>query len=320
MRTENISISSIDLQDTYYKYGSDIIPQGLNESIERFAILNPVKLIRENDRYRVICGWKRLYIISNFPDRDLVPSCVYNSGELSIPDCILIAFYDNFHRINELDKALLIKMLSEKGGISHEMILKEYLPVFGIPASYKNLEKFIALSKLEDVIKRSFYENIYSIDHLFLFSEIEKEHERHAIFDLVFKQYRYNINETREVVRNIREIASRENINIDDLVEEIANDKTGNIGKHEFRRILKKRRYPKISSIENDFSELIKQMDMDNSITLKHHPTFESNELEFRIRFDDTEQLSSSLNSIAKEVDRGKIQRIINFVREGHGT
>ena len=317
MNIENVPLYKIDRDDQFFRFGSDIIHEDLKLSIKRFGILNPVKLIRNNDRFTVLCGWKRLHVVTSLNNFEYLPAYVYSPDEISIPDFILLAYYDNYHRINELDKALIIKMMVEKGNVTRESLLSDYMPLLGIPASFRNLEKYSALSSLDKDILNSFYQEKYSIDHLCLFSEIEDPDERNTIYKKIFLKKRFNLNESREVLKNIREIARKEGKNINSLLEEITSDLDDIPGKQDLRRILKERRYPKLSAAENKFTRLLKTMEYDPNVLLKYDQNFESNELEFRIRFNDPYQLENSIKRLKTEIQNGKIKKIIDFIRMG---
>lgn len=314
---QEVEISSIDLKDQKYKYGTSHIPEELARSIDQLGILNPVKLLRSVNGYTVITGWKRILLCHKQKKSKLINALVFDQDGLSETDIILISIYDNYGRLNDLEKAELLKMLRVYADLSKEDIAKNYMPLLGIPGSYRNYEKYLALADLSDEIKESYYSEKYSIEHLFLLSDMFNPDERTCVYRNTFDRYRLNLNESREILKNIKEIALRERIGIYDIMDEIFCSGNSNITKSDFRTILKKRRNPLLGRLESEFRNLMCTLDTGENISLFHHPYFETNDLELRIRIKNSDELKNSLELLNKEIKNGKIDSLLDFIKKG---
>lgn len=314
-----VEISSIELDNKRYRFGPVAPDQRLVRSLGKQGILNPVKLLEENGKFTVLSGWKRILVCSRNNIARTVPAAVYDPSVTSEIQRILILLDDNYERLNDLDKAEIIRMLNSYTGLSEEDIIKLYLPLSGIAPSRKNYDKYLSVSLLSEDIKESFHEGRYSFEHLELFSGIQDDNDRDIIFREIFCCFRFNLNESREVIKNLLEIASRDKNDTGSILEEIFTSSGTDLSKNEFIKMLRNRRNPTICRMNKEFNEIAGSINTDENTSLIHHPYFERNDLEFRISFRTLDDLKQSVTKLTDEIDKGSVGNLLDFIRTGGG-
>ena len=152
--------------------------------------------------------------------------------------------------------------------------------MLGINPSHKNLIKYSAVSRLENIIKHAFFEDKLSFEQLIMLSEIESPEIRQKIYVKILSRYRFNNNETRELIKEIIEILNRDKLGFDDLIKNVFKKIGDKATKAELRKELKNLRYPNLSKVYGTYNSRLKDLNLSDNTKIKHHPFFESNNLE----------------------------------------
>jgi hypothetical protein len=132
----------------------------------------------------------------------------------------------------------------------------------------------------------------------------------HAAVDALtelFARLPMGLNKQREVLQYLTDIAARENVSIDYLLEEAAlkriidnPDRDGNLKARQLRTYLKYRRNPNLVRTEQKFQENIAQLRLENNITIAHPPYFEGDTYTLSMRFKSLDQLKELLETFQK--------------------
>jgi hypothetical protein len=153
MLTKQVSLSEIDLKDKTYLL-SDIVPdQKLIQSISELGLLNPVKLIKKNNGYIVITGWKRINVMLQLGSES-VYSQIYNNDELLTEQICRLIYTDNKDRITELEKAEMLRQICSSAGSYEKNIIENVLPFLGLNPTLNNLKKYLTIAALETELKK----------------------------------------------------------------------------------------------------------------------------------------------------------------------
>lgn len=316
MKVEAIEISLIDQEDNKYLIGPLKFDSSLERSIKEIGLINPIKLISKASGYQVLTGWKRLKIFEKL-EIEKVNARIYDQEELTSDQIYKIIYFDNKERITELEKAEIILRFVEDISLEEEKVIKDILPLLGIKPSHKNLVKYSAVSKLENIIKHAFFEDKLSFEQLIMLSEIESPEIKQKICVKILSRYRFNNNETRELIKEIIEILNRDKIGFDDFIKNVFKKIGDKATKGEFRKELKNLRYPNLSKVYGTYKSRLKDLNLSDKTTIKHHPYFESNNLELEIKINSSDELKESIKQLLDEVDMGKIDSLIKAVKEG---
>lgn len=316
MKAELIKTELIDGDDKTLLISPGLFDDKLVLSIEQIGFLNPIKLIEDNGFYKVITGWKRLKICEELGINEIL-SKVYGSDELSKEEILKIIYFDNIYRLTELEKAELISKFKHYALIEDNKIIEEILPLLSINSSRKNLEKYLKVSALEKPLKEAFFDEKISFEQLQMLSEIEDSNLRIDIFENLLRRFRFNNNETRDLLKDTVEILNRDKISLSDLLRVIFDKLDSKASKNDFRKGLKGVRFPSLTEVEKVYKSNLDDLGLTDQVKIKHHPYFESNDLELSFKVKSSKDLRENLEKLSDEIDKGKVDRLLKTLREG---
>lgn len=315
MKFEAVQIKALDFHDETFLVSSSDDDTGIQISIEELGVINPPSLRRNGGKYQIICGWRRIKVCKQLGYEE-IPSIVYEMDELSDEECLKFVLYDNQQRLNEIDKAELIFKFKLICDFNDNDLIQKVLPLVGIGATRKNLERYMSLTGLESEIKEACYTEKISLEQVVSLSEVEGD-KRLEILRRILKRFKFNNNETREMIRDLVAVASRDKVSIGKIIDRISSEIGGSGGKSDFRYALRRLRYPTLSKVEENYKTCLSAFNLPKDITLFHSPFYEGNDLEIRLTFGTSDRLSELLSYLSSVVDDRSIEKLLNIVKEG---
>jgi len=317
MITKKVALSEIDLKDTTYLL-SDVAPdQKLIDSITDIGLLNPVKLIKKDKNYIVLAGWKRIHVLLQLGNES-VYSQIYENDELLTEHICVLIYTDNKERITDLEKAELLKMISNSDYYNEKNIVQKILPVFGLNPTLNNLKKYISIASLKPELKKACMNEELTIEQLKLLSEIDDPEFRDGIYNYFLKEYKFNNNETRDLIKELNTISKREKQPVEELAQKIYKENNGKADKNTIRKTVKIICYPKLTKTELKYNELVKNLNLGNSSRLVNHPYFESNEIELRIKIKEKNDLIEDIEKLKASIVDGRVDELLKLIKEGN--
>lgn len=315
MKYEAVQLKALDFHDKTFLISSPDDDTSIQNSIEELGVINPPSLRRNGDKYQIICGWRRIKACQQL-GYDEISSIVYEMDELSDDDCLKFVLYENQRRLNEIDKAELILKYKRLCDLNDNDLIQKVLPLIGIGATRKNLERYMSLTGLESEIKEACYTERISLEQVLSLSEVDGD-KRLEILRRILTRFKFNNNETRETIRDLAAVASRDKLSIGRIIDRISSEIGGSGGKNEFRHSLRKMRHPTLSKVEENYNTCLSAFNLPKGITLYRSPFFEGNDLEIRLTFGTSDTLSELLSYLSSVVDDGSIEKLLNIVKEG---
>jgi hypothetical protein len=315
MKFEAVQLKALDLHDKTFLIGSSDDYNGILHSVDELGVINPPSLRRRGDRYQIICGWKRIKVCYQLGYGE-IPSVVYERHELSDEDCLKFVFYENQHRLNDIEKSELVFKFKFLCDLNDNELIQKILPLIGIGATRKNLERCKSLAGLESEIKEAYYKERISLEQVISLSEVDAD-QRLEILGRILERFKYNNNETREVIRDLLAVASRDKSSIGRIIDRISSEIGGFGGKNQFRLALRRLRYPTLSKVEENYQTCLSSLNLPKDIGIYHSPFFESNDLEIRLRVGASDRLSELLSYLSSVVHDRSIEKLLNIVKEG---
>jgi ParB/RepB/Spo0J family partition protein len=315
MKYEAVQIEALDFHDKTFLISPPDNDTSIQNSIEELGLINLPSLRSNGDKYQIICGWRRIKVCMQL-GYDEIPSVVYKMDELSDEDCLKFVLYENQRRLNEIDKAELILKFQRLCDLNDNELIQKVLPLFGIGATRKNLERYMSLTGLEGEIKEACYTEKISSEQVLSLSEVDGD-KRLEILTRILKRFKFNNNETREMIRDLAAVASRDKLSIGRIIDRISSEIGRSGGKNEFRHALKRLRHPTLSKVEENYNTCLSGFNLPKGITLYRSPFFENNDLEVRLTFGTSDRFSELLSYLSSVVDDGSIEKLLSIVKEG---
>lgn len=310
-----VPIDNIDLDDDAYLITTEGILPPLLESIRTVGLINPPLLKKRNDqRYRIICGRRRILSCQKLGWSELPARIAPDT--LADVDCLKLAISDNrSHRsLNLIEQSRGIVKLTPL--LPEEDRFKTTCLLLNIPLNQKVFQKIKGLSTLPDAVQNGILQGELSLEGavaLFPFGPLEQI----AFFEL-FKGLNLSQSKECELITLIDEIARHEAVSPIEVIEsepilEIMGEKGRNRSEktRKVRACLKHMRFPAVMEAEDHFFANLKRLKLGNSIQLSPPPYFEGTTYKLHFSFKSLEELKQQLEVLTKSAKKPAFRRIM---------
>lgn len=314
MKIEPVPLSSINTGDHTFIAGYKGGISHVRDSISEIGLINFPVLRIHGETVQVVTGWKRIMAASEL-GWDSITAKIYEPGELSDEASLKYIYHDNSDRMDDMELAeLMVKFRDMLGKDDREMI-RDVLPFLGIPPSRKQYDRYLGLESLEYPVKDAYYSQRITIEQCQMLSETTVR-EKTVLLTRVLDKYKLNVNESRQVIKDIEEIALRDKRDLTELLDGVE-ETTGEGGKDGIRAELRKMRYPSLSRVEKSYTEALKDLNLPPDVNIVTSPHFEGDHIEIRIRVSTPEGLTKAISRIEAACSEGAVGRLLSIVREG---
>jgi hypothetical protein len=218
--------------------------------------------------------------------------------------------------MNEIEKAMVLVRLNRY--VKKDTLMKEFMPMLGIPGNKQNLDIFLRAPKLEEQIRTSIATERISLRVAGFMMTLDSG-DRLKVNEL-FTGLRLSFNQQWEVIQWIVEIASREGrppkeILEDDALTEIMNNSemSNPIKSKTIVKILRKRRFPTVVKAENAFKKGISRLSLPQGLKIIPPLFFEGKKYRLEIGFTQGEELKEKVERLFRQPG---LERITDFWKE----
>jgi ParB family chromosome partitioning protein len=313
-KEDTVPLSAINTNDSYYRITTDTSVEDLVTSIEVVGLLNPPFLSRQHSGYRIVAGFRRINACqrlgwSNIEARILEPV------ETGL-ECIKIAVSDNsFQRslnLIEISRSIgLIRSVIEDDGI-----LLETATQLGLPNNLSILKKAETLFHLPWPIQEGVLYGSISLAMAFSLARLKDDDA--VGFAEIFNTLSLSLNKQREILTLTQEIATRDDISIQELLKEkeikdlIVADTIDNGEKiRVLRQYLKRRRFPEITRAETVFANRVKKLKLGSNVQLIPPKNFEGSKYTLKLNFENLADLKKCKTTLDNLVQNQNLATIL---------
>ncbi|MBW1893992.1 MAG: ParB N-terminal domain-containing protein [Deltaproteobacteria bacterium] len=300
-------LSSIDFMDDSYHITTETHIDDLSESIKSAGLINLPLLKKKGSKYTIVSGFRRISALKQL-GRTRIKSRILEPGTEELA-CIKFAIADNsFQRtLNLVENSRALCLLSPFYK-NNDSLTRASIGL-GLPGSPSWSDKIKNICHLPLLLQRAIISGDISLP-MAMELGIMPSDEALAVVKL-FDGLKLSLNKQREILTFIREISLRETLSILDLLEdnrlkEILNDKDlDRVQKTRMIRFnLKKRRFPAIVKIEQEFEAKRKRLNLVHGLKLIPPKNFESTEFMLTMSFKsltDLKNLQTAFNNILED-------------------
>ncbi len=295
----------------------------LSASIQKVGLLNPVRL-REHERgWQIVCGARRVLAFQEL-GRQEIPAQTMKHASCSDEQALLLSLADNAPRPwNPVEQARVLYKFHHLCHWDVERLAREMAPQLGLPPAPELAQKYLSLLSFEDEILLALANGALSPAHAFLLIPLSSP-ERGAIFQEVIQRCSPSLNECREIIDALLDLKVILKKNIPEILQAPALiDLLRSPGKPAreknrlLREQLRRRRYPRLSQLEDQFEAQIKALSLSHQTQIRHAPYFEGNHLEIHLRATTNAGLREALAHLQAAARRGGFQPLFDLVKGG---
>ena len=300
---KTIPIHSISIEDRTFIITTDRNNELLQNSIERVGLLYPPYLYYNKNAqyYQIVCGLRRIRACITAGWKEISANIIDPGSDEK--ELFLLSLYDNLsHRVlDPVEQArAALKLLAY---YAEDTVIREYLPLMGLPPHEKAFAHLLGVAHLEPVIQDGMVQGKICEAVAAKLAYL-KEEDRKALFGL-FSRIHLSASKQEEIVSYCMDISLREEIGYNTILQEreiqkiIAEDKVPLSQKGDrIRAHLRKRRFPRLSQYEEKFLQQRKNLRLPAGVQLLPPPSFEGGRFRFEIEFNHTGDLQQKAEAV----------------------
>jgi len=310
-----VNLSQIDFNDDAFRITTEKQVDDLMHSINHVGIMHPPLLLKKEETYTIVCGFRRIEACRRL-NWSKLEAMVFESDTIRLK-CIKYAITDNaFQRpLNLIEKSRSIDMLSDFFKDINR--LSEELSVLGLSEHPSMIKKLKGICHLPDPLQNSILSNTISLAML---SELAGMSEEDAKgFIKLFNTLKLSLNKQREIVTMVKEIAMREDKSILEVIEEyhlkkilMDEDLDKNQKAHDIRIYLKQRRFPTIDNIEKSYEKYRQKLNLEKGFKLIPPINFESPTYTLQLSFNNMTQLKGFKTAFDALIENPYLKKIVD--------
>ncbi|MFH1075731.1 MAG: ParB N-terminal domain-containing protein [Pseudomonadota bacterium] len=315
--TISIPVGLVDINDHTFVITTPVPGISLLESIRTFGLINPPLVKKRSDgQYQILCGIKRMACCKMLEQKKVGVQTV--PKDYADIDCLRLSVLDNLsHRpLNVIEQSRGIERLSSI--LPDESLFEEGCNLLCVPKNRKVFDKTRGLCALPAIIQEAVEQERLSFEGSVALYPFDQE-DRLAFFNAM-QQLSLSQNKECEFIRLVNEIARREGITISQTLSDkplkeiiLANEKLNRAEKtRAAREYLKRRRFPVMARMENQFGENVKKLSLGERVRIDHPLGFEGGDYSISFSFKDIDELRHILKKIQTTAENRKAQEIFS--------
>ncbi len=307
--------SRIDVADSTWRISIERPIDGLVKSIGQLGLLNPPFLASSQSRYRVVSGFRRILACLELGwkaiDARILPA---NARDI---DVFSLAIADNAqHRdLHLIEQARAAAGLSAFFSDTGE--LAAFAKGLGLSLNKTLVSRLLRINRLPEFMQNRIVSGAVSMTTALEMEALPPEGAE--ALSRLFEEVRPSLNEQKEILALVKDIAGAEEQSIADIISRGAvadirrnggynrKQKTARI-----RSLLKKRRYPAISRFEALFTEKLRNLDLPEKMDFQPPPEFEGQEFSVRFRFQSPAEFGSLVGALERMAQDPNFAAIMN--------
>ncbi len=314
MKKKKLSLKEIFLEDERFRISYYFSLEKLILSIQEVGLLNPPLVALRDKHFILVSGWKRVLACIKLRISSLPVFITEEEDELK---AFLAAFYENLaaREFSLLEKAEILSKL-KKLGEDEKKIVQHYLPLLDIPPTLSHLESYLAFSQFESALKRIIHEKNMPFSSVKLLARFTPQ-VRKSLVPLLLPSGQNKLKGILEDLKEIsrrNEIAPKEILSSKEILDIMESEKLSPLQKADkIRLILKKKRYPALSSQKESFDALLKKLRLPKAIVVKPSPFFEGENFSVNFSFGNNEELKTTLLKLQELASKQKFSPLFKL-------
>lgn len=320
MNIHKAPLSTIDFDDEAFRITEDLELDRVCASLQAVGLIQPVVLLEglEASEYTIVCGFRRLHGLRRLGMSEAAAT-VLPAG-LNMRDIFLKALWDNLaHRqLNALENARVLFTLKHACGVSTDDLVRQFLPMLGLPAHSNVLLAYLSLHELHPDLRR-----LLKAGHMTLATA-----ERLGRLDTAaqaaaagtFAKVRLSASLQREVLDILEDLAAMTHSEIAGILSapEIAGI-AGDLSLSPFQKgeqlhaLLYARRYPRVTGAREKFQAAKAELNLPGTIRVSPDPFFEAPRLRVEFEAGSARTFRQAVESLQTACRSSALERLFDI-------
>jgi len=325
---ERICLEDVDRSDELFSMSFEPDLSRLRESVKRVGILEPLWLREKGGRFQIVGGFRRFDTALSLRE-ERVPALIWKGEQLEDMRAFWMSLHSNVtaRGLNPVEKGLVLGKLLDHFRLSRKEVIRTAMPLLGLEPSEKILSGFLLLNGFPTPLKRYLLSHGASLATVSLLGRFTGEEQESLAGFLA--PLRLGENVLREILTFMWEISRRDGVRVDEVISGEEMRRLLSDGRlsgpqriEAIRRVLREKRYPRLSALEETFRSARKRMRLSPKILLKPPPFFEGNRFRIEIGFETLEEYRAALSELRDlpEESINSLLAIKGYGGDTHGT
>jgi ParB/RepB/Spo0J family partition protein len=313
-----IPLDQIGLTDD--TFSTNFMPDlgSLRSSITELGLLVPVLLRETSGGYRIVSGFRRLSVLHELGIRD-AESRIIDAGGSDEVKLFSIALHENLttRRLNTVETATALHKLVHRFKIEPDLVIRDYLPLFGLETNSKILSTYLSLATMEEEVKRYVLEEEVSRSNIRKLASFSHE-DRLELLPFL-SSMKLGESRLREILTFLEEISRRNQTSVGKVshspdIQEVIHQQglTPSQKTERVKQTLMALRYPRMNQLEEGFDKKRRRLHLPAGVALYHHPYFESKGIRIELQFVTLDEYRSLLSALSLLPEKTEFQELLD--------
>jgi ParB family chromosome partitioning protein len=304
VRYQAISQVDIDTEDLTFRITTRRGIEDLLGSIQKTGLIQPPVLIENPTGYTIVCGFRRIAACRKLGWTRITARILektidrFKTAQFSIADNALQ------RSLNLVEASRALNLLDDFGPDNQQR--REAAEALGLPISQSLAPAVKRICRLPLVVQEGILKDTINLSMALELGGLEPLTAEGLV--RLFDQLKVGLNNQRELLLLLKEIAEREETAIPQLIAEkplqevlktVEMDRA--VKRQKVRSYLRRRRFPAITKAETEYCKWVKQLKLGNNINLIPPKDFEGNTFSMTLRFNNRQDLND-LNKKIEEI------------------
>lgn len=318
MNLKQISSDDVDIKEERFRFSYHFALDRFLLSIKKVGLVNPLVVTIRNHGFVLVTGWKRFYACKELSLSPLPVFVLEQDDDLRV---FLFSLYENLtHRdFNLLEKAEILQKMNR---FIHDerQIVKEYLPLIGIPATLSYLDLYIKISRLEPRWKQVIYDKKMSLPCVELLTKFDAA-ERDLLLPLILP---VGQNKQRQILEDLIQLSKKEEKSPKDILNSqrirstLQSENLSPLQRAEqVHRLLNKESHPFLSALKESFDASLKRACLSKEVKVESSSFFEDGEFSVSFNLSDEQDFHERLVKLQKLVSDKDLLSLFKRIPDG---
>ncbi|MCX8117421.1 MAG: ParB/RepB/Spo0J family partition protein [Desulfobacterota bacterium] len=319
---QTVPLPRIDLRDETFSvnFRPDLKP--LRASLQAVGLLQPVLLVEAEGRYRVVCGFRRLWVWRELGREEVLARMVDPSQRDDL-ELFFLSLQENLttRGFNTVEKAIALWKLVHHFKVEPSEVIRIHLPLLSLEPNEKILKTYLSLAEMEEETQGFVLEEEVSRSNIRLLSQMRPE-DRKGLLSLLVR-LKLGENRLRELLTLFMEISRREGVEIGQIlgrpeIEAVRCDQelTPHQRTERLKKVLWGLRYPRLKALEEAFEARRKGLRLPDGVSLRPSPYFEAKGLRMELRFESLGEFRRILSALTELAENDAFGELMTFCED----
>ncbi len=320
---KTIKCNQLDFENTTFVMSYPLRSPAVIASVATVGVLHPIIIsgCECQGKYQIVTGFRRAYACREI-GIPIMDARLYQVDPENQSAAFLLALYENrAHRtFNDVEKSLILSKLLGQFGCSQDDVIRDYMPVLQLASNAKVLATYLKILDVEEDLKRYIAGQTLPMNVIDLLANLSPD-DRNAVFPLI-ATLKLGTNKTKEFLTYLDEIALRDNCSIHQIIAEqqiqdiLTREKYPVPQKAEhIRRVIREKRYPQLTTLERQYHEHLKRLQLPRGLQLKTDRFFEDDQLSATFRFETPKQLKTIAEELLALSQNPELREVLHLIQ-----